>query len=126
MSATIAKVMLVDDEADIRTVGKMSLARVGKWVVVLASSGAEALPLAVSERPDVVLLDVMMPGMDGPTTLAKLREQPETATIPVIFMTAKAQKTEVERYLSLGARGVIAKPFDPLGLPAEVRRIMGG
>ena len=123
---TIATVMLVDDEPDIRLVGQMSLARVGKWRVVLATGGAEAPEIAARERPDVILLDVMMPGVDGPTTFAKLRENPATAAIPVIFMTAKAQKSEIERYLGLGARGVISKPFDPIGLPAEVRRIVEG
>lgn len=120
----IRKVMLVDDEVDIRTIGEMALESVGKWEVVAAASGEEALELAAKERPDVILLDVMMPKMDGPTTFARLREQADTANTPVIFMTAKVQKQEVARYLDLGASGVIAKPFDPMTLPDEIRRTL--
>ena len=126
MSASIAKVLLVDDEPDIRKIGEMSLRRVGGWDVVLASSGREAVALAASARPDVILLDVMMPDMDGPTALAELRARPATAEVPVIFITAKVQKHEIDRYLSLGVAGVIRKPFDPLGLPADVLRIVEG
>ena len=97
---------------------------VGKGEVVLAASGAEGLERAASEQPDVILLDVMMPGMDGPTTLAELRAQPNTSNIPVIFITAKVEKHEVERYLALGAVGVISKPFDPLKLPREIQQIL--
>jgi len=119
----IARVLVVDDEPHIRRIGELALRSVGGLEVHLAASGAEAVELAAAERPDVILLDVMMPGMDGPTTLGTLRERPETARIPVIFMTAKVQKHEVERYLRLGAAGVIAKPFDPMRLPDDVRRI---
>jgi CheY-like chemotaxis protein len=122
----IASVLMVDDEPHIRRVGELALRSVGRWEVRLAQSGEEALELALAERPDVILLDVMMPGMDGPMTLERLREQPETADIPVIFMTAKVQRHEVDRYLRLGARGVISKPFDPMTLPDEIRRICEG
>ncbi|MFL5355094.1 response regulator [Archangium sp.] len=121
---TIRKVMLVDDEDDIRTIGNLSLSRVGGWQTVLAASGAEALSKAAAERPDLILLDVMMPGMDGPTTLGQLRAQEATAKTPVIFMTAKVQKQEVARYLELGAVGVIGKPFDPMTLPADIKRLL--
>ncbi|HEX8822066.1 MAG TPA: response regulator [Archangium sp.] len=121
---TIRKVLLVDDEDDIRTIGQLSLSRVGGWQTVLASSGAEALTKAAAEGPDLILLDVMMPGMDGPTTLGQLRAQEATAKTPVIFMTAKIQKQEVARYLELGAVGVIGKPFDPMTLPAEIKRLL--
>lgn len=121
---TIRKVMLVDDEDDIRTIGNLSLSRVGGWQTVLAASGAEALSKAAAEQPDLILLDVMMPGMDGPTTLGQLRAQEATAKTPVIFMTAKVQKQEVARYLELGAVGVIGKPFDPMTLPAEIKRLL--
>jgi CheY-like chemotaxis protein len=121
---TIRKVLLVDDEDDIRTIGQLSLSRVGGWQTVLASSGAEAVSKAAAEGPDLILLDVMMPGMDGPTTLGKLRAQEATAKTPVIFMTAKIQKQEVARYLELGAVGVIGKPFDPMTLPAEIKRLL--
>ncbi len=121
----VHKVLLVDDEPDIRKIARISLEAVGKWTALLASSGPEALSVAAAESPDVILLDVMMPGMDGPTTLDRLRGEPCTARIPVLFMTAKVQKQEVERYLRLGAAGVICKPFDPMSLPDEIRTILG-
>jgi two-component system, OmpR family, response regulator len=121
---TIRKVLLVDDEDDIRTIGQISLSKVGGWQTVLASSGADALAKAAAEKPDLILLDVMMPEMDGPTTLGQLRAQAATANTPVIFMTAKIQKQEVARYLELGAVGVIGKPFDPMKLPAEIKRLL--
>lgn len=123
---TLRKVMLVDDEDDIRTIGNLSLSRVGGWQTVLAASGAEALEKAAAEKPDLILLDVMMPGMDGPTTFGKLRAQEATARTPIIFMTAKIQKQEVTRYLELGALGVIGKPFDPMTLPQEIRKLVPG
>jgi len=92
----------VDDEPDIRTIARISLQSVGDWTPLLAASGLEALSLAASEQPDVILLDVMMPGMDGPTTLERLRREPRTAAIPVVFMTAKAQRHEIQRYLEIG------------------------
>jgi CheY-like chemotaxis protein len=120
----LQKVLLVDDEPDIRRIAHISLQRVGQLQVVLAASGEQALGLAALERPDVVLLDVMMPELDGPTTFQRLRADPATAAIPVIFMTAKAQKHEVEAFKALGAAGVIPKPFDPMTLAAEVRKIL--
>ena len=120
----ISKVLIVDDDEDIRTVGEVAARRVGQWEVVLAASGEEALERALQEQPDVILLDVMMPGMDGPTTLAHLRRSPRTSGIPVIFLTARAQSHEVERYLALGADGVIAKPFEAMTLPDQIRRIV--
>ena len=122
----ITKIMIVDDDEDICTVVELAARRVGGWDVVVAASGQEALAKARSERPDVILLDAMMPVLDGPATLVKLREEPSTATIPVIFLTAKVQRREVERYMALGAIGVIRKPFDAMTLPDEVRRIVQG
>lgn len=122
--AMIRKVLLVDDEDDIRTIGFLSLSRVGGWQTVLASSGTEAVTKAASELPDLILLDVQMPGLDGPTTFGQLRAQAATSAMPIIFMTAKVQKQEVARYLELGALGVIGKPFDPLTLPEEIKRLM--
>jgi two-component system, OmpR family, response regulator len=118
----ISKVMIVDDDAFIRQVAQMTLARVGNWTVVAAPSGSAALKMIPEEQPDIILLDVMMPGMDGPTTLSKIRE--EYPTIPVIFMTAKVQHHEVEAYLSSQADGVISKPFDPMELPNQIQSIM--
>lgn len=122
----VRRVLLVDDEDDIRRIGEISLVHVGGFEVLMASSGAEAVELAVSEGPDVILLDVMMPGLDGPSTLAALRADARTASIPVVFLTAKVQRQEVERYRSLGAVGVIAKPFDPMALPEVVRALLRG
>jgi CheY-like chemotaxis protein len=122
----IRKVLLVDDEADIRKIAALTLKHVGGWEVVQASSGPEALELAARERPDVILLDVMMPGMDGPSTLEALRADPITAAIPVVFVTAKIQATEREKIVLLGAAGIIAKPFDAMRLSEEVRRIVEG
>jgi CheY-like chemotaxis protein len=123
---TITKIMIVDDDEDIRLVTELAARRIGKWDVVVAATGEEALDQARSEQPDVILLDVMMPDIDGPTTLAMLREEPDTAEIPVIFLTAKAQKQEVERYLALGATGVILKPFNVMTLADEIRCIVEG
>jgi CheY-like chemotaxis protein len=119
-------VLLVDDEDDIRAVGQIALEDVGGWRTLLAGSGVEAVEIALRERPDVVLLDVMMPGTDGPTTLGLLRGRPETAATPIIFLTAKVQKPEVARLLELGAKGVLAKPFDPMTLADDVRRVLNG
>jgi CheY-like chemotaxis protein len=117
-------VLLVDDEPDIRTLATMSLTRVGKFEVRTARSGVEALQLVRERQPDVIILDVMMPEMDGPTTLAALRNEEASKDIPVIFMTTKVLSLEVERWRSLGAAGVIQKPFDPMTLPTEVRAIV--
>ena len=122
----ISKVMIVDDDEDIRLVTELAVRRIGNWEVVTAASGEEALVLARSERPDVILLDVMMPRLDGPATMAKLREEPTTAGIPVIFLTAKVQHHEIEGYLAGGASGVICKPFDATSLPDEIRCILRG
>lgn len=123
-SANITKVLLVDDDANIRFVAQMSLEGLTTWNIILAESGEEALTKAKSDVPDLILLDMMMPGMDGPTTFAKLKEETACAQIPVIFMTAKVQTHEVESYLELGAAGVIAKPFDPMKLADEICRIL--
>jgi CheY-like chemotaxis protein len=117
-------VLLVDDEDDIRRVARMSLERVGGWTVTDASSGEEALAAAGRERFDAVLLDVMMPDVDGPSTLGRLR--PVIGDdVPVVFLTAKVQPADVTRLRELGAVGVIAKPFDPMGLSGELARLLG-
>lgn len=120
----IRTVLLVDDEPDIRQIAELSLRMVGKWDVTSCGAGAEAIERASLAPPDLVLLDVMMPGMDGPETLRRLRAVPRLARVPVIFMTAKAQKHEIDHYLGLGAAGVIVKPFDPMTLAGEIRAIV--
>lgn len=99
----------------------MSLELDPEFEVRVCASGEEALGVAAEWRPALILLDVMMPRMDGPATFAKLKEQPETAQTPVVFITARTQAKEVEGFKALGARGVIGKPFDPLSLSARVR-----
>jgi CheY-like chemotaxis protein len=118
-------VLLVDDEDDIREVAGVSLELVAGWKVATARSGEEAFALAAGEPPDAILLDVMMPGTDGPGTLRLLRSDPRTADIPVVFLTAKAQTSEQQRLLELGACGVVSKPFDPLTLADEISRALG-
>lgn len=118
------KILLVDDEPDIRRIAELSLQAEPTWQVTLAESGAEAIALAVSHMPDVILMDMMMPGMDGLTALRKLRENPDLEDVPVIFMTAKVQRDEVERYTTAGAKGVLHKPFDPMALCEDIQRIL--
>jgi CheY-like chemotaxis protein len=119
------KVLYVDDEPDIREVAVMALEMDGGIEVKSAGSGPEGLQiLEEGYQPDVVLLDVMMPGMDGPAVLAELKKRPEYVDTPVVFITARAQAHELSRFLSLGAVGVITKPFDPMTLPAELRGAM--
>lgn len=115
------RLLHVEDEPDIREVVEISLALDPGIILMSCSSGADALVTAADWEPDVILMDVMMPQMDGPETLMHLRQDTRTANIPVVFMTACAQSREVERFLSLGAAGVIAKPFDPMTLATAVR-----
>jgi len=113
-------ILIVDDEDDIREVAHASLELIGGWRVLTAAGGEEAVARAVEDRPDAILLDVMMPGVDGPATLAMLRADPATAAIPVVFLTAKVQAADRRRLADIGARGVIAKPFDPMTLASQV------
>jgi two-component system OmpR family response regulator len=123
MSKTLARILYVEDEPDIRMVAQMALEAVGGFTVIACPSGSEALAAAPTAQADLLLLDVMMPGMDGPSTLKALRALPATATTPVIFMTAKVQAAEVAQYRELGAIDVIHKPFDPMELSAQISRI---
>ena len=118
---TTIRILHVDDEPDIREVVELSLGLDPDFTLLGCGSGKEALAVAAEWQPDLILLDVMMPVMDGPATLVQLREDARTASIPVIFMTARAQAREVDRFRSLGAVGVVAKPFDPMTLAASVR-----
>lgn len=120
----MTRILYVDDEQDICEVASMALELDSAFEVETTQSGKEALTRVKSSRPDLILLDVMMPGMDGPTTLSKLRENPGTAGIPVVFVTARTQPAEVERLIAAGALGVIPKPFDPMTLAATVRSFL--
>ena len=116
--------LIVDDEADIREVARLSLELIGGWDVTAADCGSDAIAKARALVPDVILLDVMMPGIDGVATLQVLSEDPATRHIPVIFLTAKAQVGERRRLEEAGACGLIAKPFDPMSLAEEVAEIL--
>ena len=119
------RVLVVDDDDAIREVAEVALGIVGGWDVVAASSGAECVRRASEVAPEAILLDVMMPGMDGPTTVEKLREDPATQDIPVILLTAKVQPSELRAWEWLDLAGVIAKPFDPMTLAAKVAALLG-
>lgn len=115
------RILIIDDEADIRLVAQVSLQRVGGWDVITAACGREGIALAQAEQPDAILLDVMMPDMDGPTVVQHLQAATTTRHIPVILLTAKTQTAEKARFSALhGVRGVLSKPFDPLSLPSDV------
>lgn len=118
------EILLVDDDANIRTVAVIGLEDEPGWSVTEASSGFQALEAAAGQALDVILLDMMMPGMDGMTTFGKIRELENCKNVPIIFMTAKVQKNEVDGYTKLGAAGVIIKPFDPLSLAQEIMAIL--
>jgi two-component system OmpR family response regulator len=115
------KILLINDEGDIRTVAQMSLQAVGGFVVILAPGGEKGLGMAIREKPDLILLDAMMPGLDVPGTLKRLKEDPKFSGIPVVFLTAKAQQMELQELHARGAEGVITKPFDPMKLPEQER-----
>lgn len=118
------KALIIDDEEDVRYVARLSLGRVGGMTVIEAANGEEGLALAHSESPDFILLDMMMPGMDGVATFRALQASSRTSAIPVVFLTARAMKSDVQRLKDLGARGVVLKPFDPMTLASEIRTIL--
>ena len=118
--ARLRTLLYIDDEPDIREVVGMALGLESQFTVHTADSGERGLALARQVKPDLVLLDVMMPGLDGPSTLSRMRSDPQLAASPVIFMTAKAMPQELARFKVLGAAGVIAKPFDPMKLAQQV------
>lgn len=118
------RLLIVDDDPMIVEITAMSLELAG-WTVTSASGGQEALGKAAAERPDAILMDVMMPGMDGPTTCQHLFASPETTHIPVILLTAKVQQSERRQWASLPVAGILAKPFDPMRLADDVRALLG-
>ncbi|CAN5876337.1 response regulator [soil metagenome] len=120
------RVMVVDDDDTIREIAQLSLSAVGGWDTVTARSGEEALSKVSTERLDAILLDVMMPGLDGPGTVSRLQADPATSGLPVIILTAKARVGDQDRFRTLpGVVGVIAKPFDPMTLPGQVSVMLG-
>lgn len=119
------RILIIDDEADIREVAALSLETLSGWEVMVASSGAQGLARAATYLPDAILLDVMMPGMDGPTTFKELRKNPVTAHIPVLLLTAKVQASDQHLFANLDVAAVLTKPFDPLTLSSQVSGVLG-
>lgn len=119
------RVLLIEDEEHIREIAQLSLESIAGWEILAANGGTEGLVVATREQPDAILLDVMMPDLDGPATLAALRAQATTAEIPVVFLTAKARAAESRELRQLGAVGVINKPFDPMMLAGQVADALG-
>jgi CheY-like chemotaxis protein len=119
------RILIIDDEPDIREVAEMSLEMVSGWQVLTAGSGDEGIAKAKEEKPDAILLDAMMPDMDGAATFEKLQADPSTKQIPVIMFTAKVQAADRKRYTDSGVKGVVAKPFDPVKLGSQIAAILG-
>lgn len=119
------RILVVDDDEDVRRLAVMSLSRVGGHEVRAASSGSECLTMLAAELPDAIVLDVMMPVMDGPTTLAAIRDGRSTHDIPVVFLTAGVVAADMDRLRALPVSGVLHKPFDPLTLPADLAALLG-
>jgi CheY-like chemotaxis protein len=119
------RILIIDDEDDIREVAALSLETVAGWEVAVASSGAQGLARAAEYNPDAILLDVMMPGMDGPTTFRALRKNPATSQIPVLLLTAKVQSNDQRRFADLGVEAILFKPFDPLTLSTQIAGALG-
>ncbi len=118
------RVLIIDDEEDTRSIASMSLTILGGLEVIEAENGQDGVNKAAAEQPDVILLDMMMPIMDGPSTLEALRSNDRTRNIPVIFLTAKAMTSEIERLKRMGARGILTKPFDPTVLATQMKAIL--
>jgi len=118
------RILIVDDEDDIREVAQVSLELIGGFEVLTASSGRAGLERARGDQPDAILLDVMMPGMDGPATLVELRADPATRDIPVVFLTANTQSAQRQQLAQLGAAGILSKPFDPMKLASDVSAVL--
>ena len=119
------RILIIDDEEDIREVAALSLETVAGWQVITANSGAQGLARAIEHQPAAILLDVMMPGMDGPTTFRELRNHPRTRRIPVLLLTAKVQASDQRRFADLGVEAILFKPFDPLTLSTQIADALG-
>jgi CheY-like chemotaxis protein len=119
------RILIIDDEDDIREVAALSLESVAGWHVSTACCGADGILTALNDRPDAILMDVMMPTMDGPTTFKEMQKSPELAHIPVILLTAKVQGVDQRRFAGLGVAAVLFKPFDPLTLAEQMSVALG-
>ncbi|WP_019557771.1 response regulator [Thiomicrorhabdus arctica] len=122
-ASSLTKILYAEDEPDIQSIAQMALEMMGGYTLKVCNNGQEALEAAEAFAPDLILLDVMMPSMDGPTALQEMRAIPALANVPVIFMTAKVQNQEVEGYKAMGAIDVIAKPFDPMTLSETIQTL---
>ena len=125
MVSLMRRVLIIDDEDDIREVAALSLEATAGWEIFTASSGVEGIAVATAQQPDAILMDVMMPGMDGPTTFRLMQQDPAIARIPVLLLTAKVQGVDQRRFAGLGVAGVLFKPFDPLTLAAQIAESLG-
>ncbi len=121
MNIALNRILMVDDEEDLRVLAGLALGDIGGFILEICSSGQEALDKVTAFQPDLILLDVIMPVMDGPATFTELKKLPEIASTPIFFLTAKTEDDEVAELLALGAEGVLAKPFDPMTLAETVR-----
>ena len=119
------RILIIDDEDDIREVAALSLEATADWGILTASSGKEGIKVAAAEKPDAILMDVMMPEMDGPTTFKQLQLNPETQGIPVVLLTAKVQGVDQRRFAGLGVAAILFKPFDPLTLAKQISEVLG-
>ena len=119
----LVKILYAEDDPDIQMIAKMSLETVGGFTLKVCDDGNKALEEVSGFGPQLILLDVMMPGRDGPSTFQELKKRPDLAKVPVIFMTAKVMPSDVEAYKAMGAADVISKPFDPMALPDQIRAV---
>ena len=119
------RVLIIDDEDDIREVAALSLEATAGWEILTASSGAEGIAIAATQKPDAILMDVMMPGVDGPTTFKFMQENSAINRIPVLLLTAKVQGVDQRRFAGLGVAGILFKPFDPLTLAEQISEALG-
>ena len=119
------RVLIIDDEDDIREVAALSLEATAGWEILTASSGREGIKVAAAEKPDAILMDVMMPEMDGPTTFKQMQLNPEVQGIPVVLLTAKVQGVDQRRFAGLGVAAILFKPFDPLTLASQISEVLG-
>jgi CheY-like chemotaxis protein len=120
LNPLMRRILIIDDEDDIREVAALSLEATAGWQVLTAGSGADGMKIAAAEKPDAILMDVMMPGVDGPTTFRNMQQDPRIAHIPVLLLTAKVQGVDQRRFAGLGLAGILFKPFDPLTLAQQI------
>jgi CheY-like chemotaxis protein len=125
MNSLMRRILIIDDEDDIREVAALSLEATAGWQIFTASSGLAGIDIAIAEQPDAILMDVMMPGVDGPTTFSNMQQNPDVAHIPVLLLTAKVQGVDQRRFAGLGLAGILFKPFDPLTLAKQISDTLG-